>query len=384
MEANQQTRVLYCDCAHAEIIPPRVKQEVLRQLDAAGVAFEAIADMCELSAKNDPRLKRIAESGSVRIAACHPRAVRWLFHAAGAPLPDERVNICNMREQSAEQVVVALLSDPPPAQACACQKPRAELKPGDWMPWFPVIDYDRCTNCKQCLSFCLFGVFGLDADDRVEVRKPASCKTGCPACARVCPSVAIIFPKYDKPPVNGDVVREEDVQHAAVKVDVSALVDRDVHASLRTRGKQARTRFSTARKASGASQGQRQDLKKLQAELDIPDDVMRSLPGTCGDTCEGECDEARAAVQASVPVPAPASAPVSAPVCDCDCTYDADGNCVCDCDCTPDADGNCECACDCADGSAAGECGPPDAEHRECCNPSEQPPPSSLQQEWDI
>ena len=31
---------------------------------------------------------------------------------------------------------------------------------GEWKPWFPVIDYDRCTNCMQCLSFCLFGVYG--------------------------------------------------------------------------------------------------------------------------------------------------------------------------------------------------------------------------------
>ena len=35
-------------------------------------------------------------------------------------------------------------------------------KHGDWKPWFPVIDYDRCTNCMQCLSFCLFGVYGVD------------------------------------------------------------------------------------------------------------------------------------------------------------------------------------------------------------------------------
>ncbi len=26
---------------------------------------------------------------------------------------------------------------------------------GAWKPWFPVIDYDRCTNCMQCLSLCL-------------------------------------------------------------------------------------------------------------------------------------------------------------------------------------------------------------------------------------
>ncbi|MEM9803556.1 MAG: hypothetical protein AAGA20_24785, partial [Planctomycetota bacterium] len=32
-------------------------------------------------------------------------------------------------------------------------------EPGAWTPWFPVIDYDRCTNCMQCLSFCLFDVY---------------------------------------------------------------------------------------------------------------------------------------------------------------------------------------------------------------------------------
>src|SRR5690349_15887991 len=35
---------------------------------------------------------------------------------------------------------------------------------GGWKPWFPVIDYDRCTNCMQCLSFCLFGVYGADRE----------------------------------------------------------------------------------------------------------------------------------------------------------------------------------------------------------------------------
>ena len=32
---------------------------------------------------------------------------------------------------------------------------------GAWKPWFPVIDYDRCTNCMQCLTFCLFDVYGV-------------------------------------------------------------------------------------------------------------------------------------------------------------------------------------------------------------------------------
>ena len=34
----------------------------------------------------------------------------------------------------------------------------ASAKHGEWKPWFPVIDYDRCTNCMQCLSFCLFEI----------------------------------------------------------------------------------------------------------------------------------------------------------------------------------------------------------------------------------
>ncbi|MEX2185814.1 MAG: ferredoxin family protein, partial [Pirellulales bacterium] len=26
--------------------------------------------------------------------------------------------------------------------------------------WYPVIDYSRCTNCMECIDFCLFGVYG--------------------------------------------------------------------------------------------------------------------------------------------------------------------------------------------------------------------------------
>ncbi|MEM8934556.1 MAG: ferredoxin family protein, partial [Acidobacteriota bacterium] len=62
---------------------------------------------------------------------------------------------------------------------------------GGWTPWFPVIDYDRCTNCMQCLSFCLFGVYDVDDNKTIDVAQPQRCKTHCPACSRVCPEVAI-------------------------------------------------------------------------------------------------------------------------------------------------------------------------------------------------
>ncbi len=28
--------------------------------------------------------------------------------------------------------------------------------------WYPVIDFGRCTNCLECIDFCLFGVYGID------------------------------------------------------------------------------------------------------------------------------------------------------------------------------------------------------------------------------
>jgi hypothetical protein len=64
--------------------------------------------------------------------------------------------------------------------------------------WYPVIDETRCINCQHCLQFCLFGVYELDAGGKVQVCHPDQCKTGCPACARICPQSAIMFPLYEK------------------------------------------------------------------------------------------------------------------------------------------------------------------------------------------
>ncbi|MDB5388735.1 MAG: 2-oxoacid:acceptor oxidoreductase, delta subunit, pyruvate/2-ketoisovalerate family, partial [Planctomycetaceae bacterium] len=62
--------------------------------------------------------------------------------------------------------------------------------------WYPVIDYSRCTNCMECIDFCLFGVYGLDGADRILVEQQDNCKKGCPACSRVCPENAIMFPVH--------------------------------------------------------------------------------------------------------------------------------------------------------------------------------------------
>lgn len=85
--------------------------------------------------------------------------------------------------------------------------------------WYPVIDYDRCTNCMECIDFCLFGVYGLDEHDRILVEQQDNCKKGCPACSRVCPENAIIFPEYKAPAIAGANTGEA----GNVKIDLSKL-----------------------------------------------------------------------------------------------------------------------------------------------------------------
>lgn len=112
---SRPARVLYCHCAFANAVPRATKEEVLRRLSDSGVPFDAVPDLCDLSAKKDPSLADLAAGGDVRVAACYPRAVKWLFAAAGAPLPDEGVQVLNMRTDSADAVAAALLAPAPEA-----------------------------------------------------------------------------------------------------------------------------------------------------------------------------------------------------------------------------------------------------------------------------
>ena len=107
---NGSARILYCNCTYAQVVPNEVKEAVLKQLCESGQSFEAVADLCEMSARQDPALRRLAEAEGIKIAACFPRAVKWLFAAAKAPLPAERTEVLNMRVQSADEIVAALFN----------------------------------------------------------------------------------------------------------------------------------------------------------------------------------------------------------------------------------------------------------------------------------
>ena len=107
---SDDNRILYCHCQYAQVVPKDVKDAVLRKLCESGVAFEAVADLCEMAARRDPSLKRLASGGPVKIAACFPRAVKGLFHQTGADLPPDNTEILNMRTLTADEVCVRIFS----------------------------------------------------------------------------------------------------------------------------------------------------------------------------------------------------------------------------------------------------------------------------------
>jgi NAD-dependent dihydropyrimidine dehydrogenase PreA subunit len=138
--------------------------------------------------------------------------------------------------------------------------------------WYPVIDYSRCTNCMECIDFCLFGVYGVDKVETILVEQPDNCRKGCPACSRVCPENAIIFPQHKTPTIAG-----APVVAGSLKIDLSKLFgapetgESAEQAAIRERDEQL---VLSGRQAVGASIG----LPKRQAaKPEEPKDELDSL-----------------------------------------------------------------------------------------------------------
>ena len=128
----------------------------------------------------------------------------WLFERASEwilkkemNLPDKRpVNYFSfLKYKSPEKLVVVLKKSISPADDV---KSVDEIENFERQVerWYPVLDYSKCKKCKKCLEFCIFGVYTLGEKKKIKVENPENCKPGCPACSRICPAGAIMFPHY--------------------------------------------------------------------------------------------------------------------------------------------------------------------------------------------
>jgi hypothetical protein len=100
-------RILYCHCQYAQVVPAATKTAVLQHLCESGGAFDAVADLCEMAARKDPALARLA-GGPVKIAACFPRAIKGLFHNAHADLAPLNTEVLNMRTLTPAEIIERL------------------------------------------------------------------------------------------------------------------------------------------------------------------------------------------------------------------------------------------------------------------------------------
>jgi ferredoxin len=182
---------------------------------AAGIAtadLVIVDNLAERAVSNDPSLQSLFDAHVEYIAgASRPRAVQALLASSGVDI-------------YAKRIVWKTL--PSNEQA---------LKDEYGVPWFPVIDRSRCTGCGTCLDYCLFSVYTTDpqreAPERIRVSAPLNCKTGCPACSRLCPTGALIFPFCAELALNGSVEHPQ----TRTKEDTLAALGADPHKVLAER-----------------------------------------------------------------------------------------------------------------------------------------------------
>jgi len=203
----QSKKATVCACASRSFIEKEKVTEIAASLESEGYSVTIIPDLCRKMMQASSDLPEIASSA---IFACHPRAIR--SHLNRLNLVADTV--LDMRNNSCGEIFnqLNIQSCNSTGQECSREIFQKEIEafPVECGTdaWYPVIDKERCSECGKCMDFCLFGVYSSE-NGHIKVVKPENCKNNCPACARICPSRAIIFPKYDKSPINGGLNEEE-------------------------------------------------------------------------------------------------------------------------------------------------------------------------------
>lgn len=202
----QNKKITICACASRSFMDKRKVAEIAAAMKNEGYSVTILADLCRNIMNVSPDLQEIA-SGIVM--ACYLRAVRSHFQWRGL----EADNIIDIRNSTTEEILDQFITLPLniediPGKDIYLKKMASFPVENGTDAWYPIIDKTRCKECGKCHDFCLFGVYAVE-NRQVKVAQPQNCKNNCPACARMCPAKAIIFPKYEKSPINGGIDEEE-------------------------------------------------------------------------------------------------------------------------------------------------------------------------------
>jgi Pyruvate/2-oxoacid:ferredoxin oxidoreductase delta subunit len=205
--------ITICVCASRTFIDKEKVAKIAAAAKQADMGVELVSDLCELCETKDKKVHEIAQT---TIISCHTRAMKSLMAFVG----ENDCQYIDLRSLSLEEVLQALGIEDAPDDAADEWRTQMATFPSKLGEdaWYPTLDKDACAECGKCFEFCPFGVYEM-VNDRVTVTQPQHCKNNCPACARQCPTSAIIFPKYDRSPINGG----EEMQEKAVRLDSKEL-----------------------------------------------------------------------------------------------------------------------------------------------------------------
>jgi len=225
-------KIVFCNC-NGDAIDKEVKNQVHDLLSKSSTNQIEINDLCGLSATNSNLVKETFDSKEkILILACHKRAVKLLLEYAGLE-DSENITIQSLRQDEAKENL-SLLKDYLDKNQSNDDVKMLNSNP-DWQAWYPVLDYSRCTSCGQCADFCLFGVYEKK-EGKVEVVNPDGCKINCPACARICPQIAIVFPKYAKGgAISGSEKFDEQEEQKRQLEDMDTILGGDIYKALELR-----------------------------------------------------------------------------------------------------------------------------------------------------
>jgi NAD-dependent dihydropyrimidine dehydrogenase PreA subunit len=226
--------ILFCNCK-GEQIPSEILSETKNYLDKLPFKVTTISDLCGLAALNSKDLSVILEQNTeYLIIGCFPRTLKLIFHQVSPVNTGKQDrNYINLTESSFPQIrdqIERFCSD-----SIGTTSHNELIETSGWPSWYPVIDYDRCTACGQCADFCLFGVYEKTRE-KVTVFNPQGCKNQCPACGRICPATAIIFPKYKNGgAIGGSDEIDEKAELQRQAQDIESLLGNDIYHALQRR-----------------------------------------------------------------------------------------------------------------------------------------------------
>lgn len=226
MEKNEKTikQLLICGCENGKRFDDSTIAKIRASLDNKRICYTYANDLCGMATNELDRLKQSLFSDDLTVLACAPHAVRTLLNGSGACDENKTMTCHAISDLNIDDFI-----DGQTLYNGTSFDLRYERA---WSPWFPVIDSSSCNHCGKCLNFCLFGVYSKNAENLISVSSPENCKDKCPACARICPTGAIIFPKSIEPDINGG---KQKLPAEFPEIHIAEKLSDDLYATLAAR-----------------------------------------------------------------------------------------------------------------------------------------------------